>query len=266
MSRKFSNKKITKPKKPKPKNPKGNKKPINQIKPTEFNGNDKLFLIMSNYKNKQYNIDSTLDTWIKDIGTNHDYCFLAEKPLDKIKHYSAELGGKYAKVHSSYSNNVLLEFLKNNIKQISSFNYICFCTDTTYINVNIFDSQESHWGYVSAMLPTSVEKLKNIDHKISPEDVRMYHGEAGFCLSYDIVKELNNLLSKHDSLILDRWDATIGYCLYKMGAKFNHDEAINLFSHTILNHNSKDIANSKSYGYTKFYDKKNIFDTLKSKK
>ena len=157
----------------------------------------------------------------------------------------------------------MLEFLKNAIPTISNnYKNICFCTDTTYINVKNFHNENTNWGYVSSMLPTSIEALKEVNPRISPEEVRMYHGEAGFCLSSNIVKEISKLISKNHNLVLDRWDATIGYCMYRLGAKFNHDQAINLFPHTVLNHSSKEISQSKSYGYAKFYDKKNIFDTL----
>ena len=267
MSRKFSNKKVVNPKveNKRVKQKRTAKSKVANIAPIEFNGTGALFLIMANHKNKQYNIDSTMDTWIKDLGSNNDYCFVLERPMNKIKHFTINTSPKQAEKHDAYSNRILLDLFKDKINIFASkFERICFCTDTTYINVSKFNSDKKHWGYVSSMLPSSTEKLLKINSKISPEEVRMYHGEAGFCLSSDAVIEISKMIASNNDLVLDRWDATIGYCMHLMGAKFNHDEKANLFPHTILNHSSKEIKDSKSYGYCKFYDKKHIFDTIKS--
>lgn len=266
MSRKFSNRrKNIEPKK----NPIVNKDKKTSVtipkssNAVDLSGGDRLFLIMSNNKNKKYNIDSTIETWLKNINNKDQHCFILESSIDKTNCFTTNVSEKYKKNHDSYSPNILIEFLKNESSKIRNFNSICFCTDSTYINAKLFESAYNHWGYVSALLPSSIETLNKIDNKISPEEIKMYHGEAGFSLSSDIVLELGKILSKNDKLVLDRWDSTIGYCLNKMGAIFNHDDNVHLFPHTILNHSSKEVQNSKSYGYLKFYDKKNIFDILK---
>ena len=268
MSRKFSNKRIVTPKPKKVKNKgKKNPKPA-EVRSVDFNSQgENLFLIMASHKNKQYNIDSSLETWIKTLGPKNDYCFVLDSPMKKINHFTAEVGGKYKKSHDAYSTKILLELFKQKMPDFSKrFNNICFCTDTTYINVNNFNADQKHWGYVSALLPSSVDSLRNIDNRTAPEEVKMYHGEAGFCLNSEIAREIGSMLSKNDNLILDRWDSTMGYCMHKLGAILNHDDRVNLFPHTILNHSSNEIKSAKSYGYLKFYDKKNVFDTLTSKK
>jgi len=274
MSRKFSNKRIIVPKTKIVKGKKrkvSNKKPkpdnVAKISPVNFSGGNKLYLIMSSYGNKKYNIDSSIDTWVGSISKNNDHCFVVDRSIGKTNHFTVGGVGKYSKTHDSYSNYILLELFKQKMSELSNrYDRICFCTDTTYINDRNFNNEKSHWGYVSALLPSSTSALSAKSNKIYPEEVRMYHGEAGFCLDSSIAKEIANLIGKHDDLILDRWDATIGYCMHKLGAKFNHDESVNLFPHTILNHSSKEIYSAKSYGYLKFYDKKNVSDTLNSKK
>lgn len=265
MSRKFSNKKIVNIKQKKSKNKQKDLKKEEIISPINFKSKvENLFLIMSSYKNKQYNIDSSLETWIKNLGPKDDYCFVLESSIEKENCFTADV--KYKKNHNAYSNGVVLELFKKKMNEFSKkFNNIYFCTETTYINVSNFNSTKDHWGFVSSLLPSSMDYLKKVDNKIFPEEVVSYHGEAGFCLSSEIAKEIGIMLSKNENLSLDRWDSTIGYCMHKLGANLNHDDKVNLFPHTILNHSSKEIKLSKSYGYLKYYDKKNIFNLLKSK-
>lgn len=269
MSRKFSNRRVVKPK---PKKEKVKKKIDNAPSPLfsvskEFVGQgENLFLIMASSKNKQYNIDSSLETWIKTLGPNDDYCFILDSNISGVNCFTTNLSEKYKKFYDNYSNKVLLEFFKQKMPEMSKlFNNICFCTDTTYINVKNFISDQKHWGHVSSLLPSSINHLRSIDNRVSHEEVKMYHGEAGFCLSSEIAKEIANIISKNDNLVLDRWDSTMGYCMHKLGATFNHDDKVNLFPHTILNHSSNEIKLAKSYGYLKFYDKKKVFSTLSAK-
>lgn len=224
-----------------------------------------LFIIMSNAKNIEFNINSTADTWLKTIGKKNNYLFLSERKIEEYNSESKDYGLEYRKVHSSYSSRILTWFLKERISSYSKYDKVAFCTDTSYINAPLFVSDKSHWGFVSQLLPSSIQSLSNINKKADPYKINKYHGEAGFCLSMEIVKQLSNLIQKNEDLILDRWDATIGYCMSVMGANLNHDDNLNLFPYSILNHSDEKILKSKSYGYSKFYDKKNIYNIISNK-
>ena len=136
MSRKFSNKKVIKPKaKPqKGKKPKPQSATASNISPLQFPGGKNLFLIMSNTNNKQYNIDSTVDTWLKNLSKDDDYVFLTEKPLKKIRNFTFEVSSKYINTHDSYSNEILLRFLKNVIPNISN-KYKNICYNLIYVDL-----------------------------------------------------------------------------------------------------------------------------------
>ena len=223
-----------------------------------------LYLISSDSKNIGNNIQSSIDTWLKNIGKGCDYLFLCDKTIEEKNCISCP-DINYNN-HNSYSSKNMKWFLTRELWRLPiEYEYICFCTDTTYLDtakIFIDDFLLSHWGCVTNLFYPSMEELKRINPSIDTNEVRMYHAEAGFVISKDIIRKIAYRLDHTNNILSDRWDSMIGYMLYLLKIELNHDELFFSFPHSMLNLSDEDVKKSKSHGYLKDYEKAEIHRIL----
>lgn len=280
--KKFSNKKVGQKPKPNPKivvkKHKPKPKPELKVDPPKTEEviargkdgklqKDTLFVISADYKNFEFNLKYTLNTWVKDINTKkNSYIVLCEK--DDPKNNCISKNKFNYKNHTAYDSQNMKWFLTERLWGLKhSFSKVCFCTDTTYFNVSsLFNSsyRYGHWGKKADLLHPSIEHLSKINNKINPYDIKMYHAEAGFVLNIDLIKKIAGVISYQDTMT-DRWDSMIAHAMYILNVPLNEDAGFNIFPYTMTGDDAEAIAKSKSYGYLKYYEKEYVHEVLKTK-
>lgn len=243
-------------------------KPKPKVKPQIKKSNkNTLFLISADLDNYDYNLKYSELTWMKDIHKNDDFIVLCQKTNNK-KNFLSNPKFKY-KHHTAYGSQNHHWFLTKRLWGLPSvYQRICFCTDTTYLNINkIFNSDYrfEHWGKQSKLLHPSIIELNKISPKTDPQDVTMYHAEAGFVLDINTVEKISGAL-KNKKVLSDRWDSMIGHAMHRLDMKLNDDDGSNIFPFSMTGDDADKIALSKSYGYLKYYEKDRMYTVIKNKR